>query len=440
MQLSDALSHVSLNSRTQFENLSDILCPEVINNGLEAQGVATMRKRKLPMESMVWAVIGMALFRKYSMRQLVNQLDILLPNGEPYIAPSAVTQARKKLGSESIRHIFMATQKSWHQQANHPHWCGLNLYGVDGVVWRAPDTPENNKAFERTSNGVGKAAYPQVRMVCQMELSSHLLVNSAFDNVAVNEMRLAERLISDTPDYSLTLFDRGFYSLGLLNAWHKAGLERHWLMPLKKNVQYEVISSLSKTDQKIRVKSCPQARKKWSDLPATVEMRLLTKKIKGKEVKIITSMLEHQRYPKGDIVDLYAHRWEIELGFREIKQSLLDNRFTLRSNQPDLIKQELWGILLAYNLIRNKMILMVRSLKGVHPNQLSFHGAALHIIHHLQQLPHCSPGRIPGYVMDIEKAAKQFVLPMRRERSYPRVLKCSKNRYPVRKNNTAHLK
>lgn len=151
-------------------------------------------------------------------------------------------------------------------------------------------------------------------------------------------------------------------------------------------------------------------------------------------------MTNLQTYPSADIVDLYAHRWEIELGFREIKQSLLENRFTLRSQQPELIKQELWGILLAYNLIRYKMILMAKSLKGIHPNQLSFHGASLHIIHHLSMLPYVTQGNIPKYVMDIEKAAAQFILPMRRERAYPRVLKCSKNRYPVRNKNAAHLK
>ena len=149
---------------------------------------------------------------------------ILYSNGAPYVAPGAVTQARQKLGSESIRSIFQQTQAQWHQQSAHPVWCGLNLYGVDGVVWRTPDTAENNQAFERTSNHHSKASYPQVRMVCQMELTSHLLTNSAFDNVAVNEMVLAERLIEDTPDNSLTLFDREFYSLGLLYRWHKAGV------------------------------------------------------------------------------------------------------------------------------------------------------------------------------------------------------------------------
>ena len=72
MQLSDALSQVSLNNRAEFQNLTEILSPDIIIKGLETGGVATIRKRKLPMESMVWAVIGMLLFRKFPMRQLVN--------------------------------------------------------------------------------------------------------------------------------------------------------------------------------------------------------------------------------------------------------------------------------------------------------------------------------------------------------------------------------
>jgi len=392
------------------------------------------------MENMVWAVIGMALFRKFSMRQLLNQLDIILPSGMPYVASSAVTQARKKLGSKVIESVFEQTQHQWNRDANHGKWCGLSLLGVDGVVWRTPDTDENTKEFARTSSQHGKANYPQVRMVCQMELTSHLLTNSVFDSVDVNEMNLALGLIKNTPDHSLTLFDRGFYSLGLLHSWQNTGEMRHWLMPLKKNTQYEVIKSFGRQDKLIQLTTTPQSRKKFLGLPKTINARLLTKTIKGKEVQILTSMTDPMRFPPADIVDLYAHRWEIELGFREMKQSLLDNRFTLRSNQPELIRQELWGILLAYNLIRYQMVLMATSLDGIHPNQLSFHGASMHIIHELTQLSFCTPGNIPKYTMNITKAAKQFVLPSRRERKYPRALKSSKNKYPVKSKNAAHLK
>lgn len=116
-----------------------------------------------------------------------------------------------------------------------PQWNGLTLLSVDGVVYRAPDSEANNEAFTVPQN----TQYPQVRMVCQIELSSHLTTASAFDYYTVNEMILAEKLIDTTPGNSLTLFDKGFYSLGLLHQWQSTGAERHWLIPLKKNVQYE---------------------------------------------------------------------------------------------------------------------------------------------------------------------------------------------------------
>lgn len=98
-------------------------------------------------------------------------------------------------------------------------------------------------------------------------------------------MVLAEDLTPHTPDHSMTLFDKGFYSLGLLHKWQSTGEQRHWLLSLKKQTQYEVIRSLGKPDQLIRLTTTPQSRKKFDDLPQTIEARLLSKTIKSKEVK-----------------------------------------------------------------------------------------------------------------------------------------------------------
>jgi hypothetical protein len=51
------------------------------------------------------------------------------------------------------------------------------------------------------------------------EQSSHLILDSTFDNMAENEMNLTAKLISQVPDNSLPVFDKGFYSLGLLYNW-----------------------------------------------------------------------------------------------------------------------------------------------------------------------------------------------------------------------------
>jgi IS4 transposase len=55
------------------------------------------------------------------------------------------------------------------------------------------------------------------------------------------------------------------------------------------------------------------------------------KKINSKICEVLTSMTDAMRFPAADIADLYAHRWEIESGFREMKQSLLNSHFTLPS-------------------------------------------------------------------------------------------------------------
>ena len=240
------LTHNIASTPKAIEGLDSLLDPSLVEQALELAGVATLRKRRLPLEMMLWCVISMAFFRRMSAWDVVSRMNIMLPGQRPLVAPSAVVQARQRLGGEAVRQVFNLTQKSWHEAANHPTWAGLRLLGVDGVVWRTPDTPENRVRYDSASNQHGDTGFPQVRMVCQMELTSHLLIGSAFDGYRSNEMKLAEQLIETTPDHSLTLFDRGFYSLGLLHQWQHAGTERHWLMPLRKGAQYEVVQRLGR--------------------------------------------------------------------------------------------------------------------------------------------------------------------------------------------------
>lgn len=432
MFLSQALDRLHTFTPESFNSLADVLSPELISTCLENTGTVTLRRRRLPMETMIWCLVGMALYRHIPMGQIVNQMDILLPGKRPFVAPSAVVQARQRLGENAIQKVFEQTQRLWHDALPQSHWCGLRLLGVDGVVWRTPDSPDNQTTFARTANVHAESSYPQVRMVCQMELTSHLLTAAAFDSVAVSETRLTEALIAQTPDHTLTLFDKGFYALGLLYQWHMTGTERHWLLPLKKGALYRVMRTHRPGDEVIELTPSPQARKKWPELPATFTARLVTKNIKGKPVKILTSLLDAQRFPAAEIVDVYAHRWEIELGYREMKQYMLHNRLTLRSKTPTLVRQELWSVLLAYNVLRFQMAQMAYSLKNVEPNELSFSQAASFIIKELTVMPAVSPGRIPEVIRYMQEMASAFVLPHRRERNYPRMVKRRPQRYPIK--------
>ena len=62
-----------------FEQFSAALDPAWIAAALAATGTASMRRRKLPAEHVVWLVIGMGLFHDRSIAQVVHHLELVLP-------------------------------------------------------------------------------------------------------------------------------------------------------------------------------------------------------------------------------------------------------------------------------------------------------------------------------------------------------------------------
>ena len=144
--------------RNPLTSLGNYLDPELISRCLAESGTVTLRKRRLPLEMMVWCIVGMALERKEPLHQIVNRLDIMLPGNRPFVAPSAVIQAAS---AWEVRLSAACSRKQRrHNATPYPHWCGLTLLAIDGVFWRTPDTPENDAAFPRQTHTGNPAIYP----------------------------------------------------------------------------------------------------------------------------------------------------------------------------------------------------------------------------------------------------------------------------------------
>ena len=91
--------------------------------------------------------------------------------------------------------------------------------------------------------------------------------------------------------------------------------------------------------------------------------------------------------------------------------------------------QELWGLGLAYNLIRFEMERMAAEA-GVSPDRISFKGALMCIEHTLLTLSLESSGRIPEHLRRLRADLTHFILPKRRQRTYPRAVKIKISNYP----------
>ena len=234
-------------------------------------------------------------------------------------------------------------------------------------------------------------------------------------------------------DQSITLFDRAYFSAAFLLDW-QAGEERHWLMRARDNLRHEIEQTLGEGDWLIRMPVSPRARKLRPELPSHWQARLIQVEVAGKQRRFITSMLDGQRFTAPALAQLYCQRWEIELGFREIKQSLLQGQGVLRSRQPELVMQEVWGVLIAHTLLRRCMRLMAQHVQ-VEPVRISFHTARHAIVGALRGVHLARAGVVPQHLLWLMEEARHFVLPPRRlGRSFPREVKRStRSKYPSKK-------
>ena len=111
----------------------------------------------------------------------------------------------------------------------------------------------------------------------------------------------------------------------------------------------EVQESYGGGDRLLKMKVSPQARKQNPSLPEYWYARAVNYDIGGVEKTVLTS-LPADRYPAKAVAELYHSRWEIEVGFRNIKSSLQSNAMVLRSRKVDLLRQEVWGVVAGFQL------------------------------------------------------------------------------------------
>jgi hypothetical protein len=112
-------------------------------------------------------------------------------------------------------------------------------------------------------------------------------------------------------------------------------------------------------------------------LPAAVAVREVLVRVdrpgfRPKELVVATTLLDAAAYTAKDIADLYFMIWGAEPDIRSVKQTL--KMEILRGQTPEMLRREIWGHLLAYNLVRQQMA-QAALAAGLLPRHLSLASA-----------------------------------------------------------------
>lgn len=429
MNLETALEIVAEYSNgDRLEGLKRHIDPIWIEEALAWSGTVTLRRRRLPAEQVLWLAIGMGLMRNAPIERVVDRLELALPDSKgTLIAKSAISQARQRLGEDPLAYLFTVSAAEWSGRSADAHrWRGLALYGMDGTTMRVADSPENRAAFGGQSTHRGESGYPSVRVVAMMALRSHVLSAFRFADYGTGETTLARGVWNEVPENSLVIVDRNFLVKKDLIHLETSG-DRHWLSRTKVNTKWAIREKLGKDDYLVE----------WdvheAGLPSTWTLRAIHYKKRGfPRATLLTSLLDAEKYPADELVALYHERWETEIAYDEVKTHLLDRQESIRSKTPDGVRQELWGIALAYNLVRVEMERVAKEA-GVPPTRISFLAALSMIRDEFYWLgsPRVTPGAIPASLQRLRQQLKRLVLPPRRsERAYPRAVKLKMSNYP----------
>ena len=82
-----------------------------VESALHLSSSATIRRRRLPADQVLWRVLGMALFRNEPVSEVARRLNICAQGlaSDRLMARSGVSQARQRLGAEPVEWLFRQT-------------------------------------------------------------------------------------------------------------------------------------------------------------------------------------------------------------------------------------------------------------------------------------------------------------------------------------------
>jgi len=420
---------------------------DVIKAALNETGACNKRKCPLNAVLVVWLVVGMSLYRELSVPDVLKEVLARLRKRAASLPLRVVTKeapvkARKRLGVEPMKVLF---EKLACRVDPAPSFRDLRTWGADGVRMTMPDTAENEAAFGRPKASRGTSAFPQLLGVALVDTANRQVKDVAFSRHDAGERPGCISLLHHLGPEDLLLLDRGFPSIEFFDACLAEGRKVHFLARLSDIWKPKVLRRLGKGDSLVQVSGevlLPEdqwkgGRRKYRKVVLT--LRLIEYRIGGKKAgRLITDLLDPVAYPALELVTLYHERWECELVYDEVKTHLvstaggtLDTVF--RSKSPEGVMQEAYGMLVAYNLVRELMA-EAAALHNIDPDQISF-------IESLQVIRIAAREMTGGSTSEARRICRRLLDDIadcklarsRRKRSCPRVVRIKMTKFKLKR-------
>lgn len=355
------------------------VCPRaLIEEVLAETGKASRRERLLPAPAVVYYVMALALWREAPLEEVLRVVCEGLQwlgageTGAVQASKSAISQARTRLGSQAMRRLAERVLRPLALPGAPGAWYrGLRVMALDGSCMEVADESANAKFFGYPGASRGQSAFPQARLLGLVECGTHVVVAAEVAPYARSEQAMAAQMLPAKlkPDM-LVLADRNFFGFKLWQTACATGAKLAWRAKADRKLPVDQL--LPDGSYLSTVFDSADKRRASGQVIRVIEYTLKDSATPTQgSYRLVTNILDATQAPALELAALYHERWEIEGVFDEFKTHLRANSTVLRSKTPDLVLQELWGLLLAHFAIRQLMAQAAWS-RGLDPDVLSF--------------------------------------------------------------------
>ncbi|HUN34169.1 MAG TPA: IS4 family transposase [Trebonia sp.] len=386
---------------------------------------AQRRARALPARVVVYLLLAGCLFAELGYSQVWQRMTAglgCLPGAAP--AASAMTQARRRPGPGPLRELFFLLRGPSPHAAR---WKGLLVCAIDGTILTVADSPANLAVYSKQRGGpTGGGSYPTLRLLALVACGSRTLLDAVFRPACDGETTCAPVLLRSLHAGMILLADRNF-GAGFLAAQVAA----------------------TRADFLIRVRTGSRAPKlpvlrrlpdgSWASRFGGVPVRVIDAEVTiattagrtAGRYRLVTTLADPACYPAGEVIALYRERWEIETCYLELKPAILGGR-VLRARTPDGIEQEIWALLVTYQALRTAIADAAATVPGTGPDRASFTIALNTARDQVILATGVTPGPATDLAGVIGRAVLARLMPQRRLRTSPRVVKRAISKYNAR--------
>src|SRR6266511_3962550 len=289
----------------------------------------------------VLAVLALCLFRRenydlvlarvFASTSMVRAVDGVPPSGQ------ALSQARTRLTGEPLQALFTQTAAAAPAApVIGTHLFDLLLCAFDGTVFDVANTAENAAVFTVPTGG----RFPQARLVTLVACGTRRILAAAVDSAGVSEQALVDQLAADLRPGMLNLADRNFFAMHRWVRFTATGAQLAWRVKNgARSLPARVVQVLPDGSARVLLHESDQMlaarRRRAGDrslvrLPDTiarlVEFTVTVTDRRGRATtsrfRVLTTLLDHHRYPAGQIAAAYAHRWQAEVAYLHLKVTL----------------------------------------------------------------------------------------------------------------------